>query len=150
MGGKNLAAGWGTDRMRVAVEPLRRRRQIRRDERDGPSEEAAKRTLIATMAGRWVFRRNFVVVSLYAKLGRIAKQRPKLGGDRCVIGAGESGRGQSRRCRGGEKLNDQRKRDQKRSQGRAERPQAALPAPSPQRKCPAPEAHQHSLRRLIR
>jgi len=114
MGGKNLAAGWRGNRMRVAVEPLRRGRQIRRDERDGPSGEAAEGTLIARMAGGRAFSRNFVVVDLYAELRRVAKQRLKLSGDRCLIGAGESLRGLSRRCRGGEKLNDERKRDQKR------------------------------------
>ncbi len=55
--------------------------------------------------------RRFVVVDLDAELGGVAKERLELGGDRRVVGAGESGRGESRRRRGGEKLNDERKRD---------------------------------------
>ena len=111
MGGKNLAARRRADCMRVAVEPLRQRRQIRWHERDGLSGEAAERTLIAAMAVP-VLRRRALIVGMDAELRCVAKQRLELGGDRSVIGAGESGRGQSRRRRGGEKLNDQRKRDE--------------------------------------
>ena len=131
------------DRVRVAVESLGRGRQVRRDKRHGLSGEAAERTLIATMAGRRVLGRSFVVVDLDAELGRVAKERLKLGGDRRVIGAGESGRGKRRRRRGGEKLNDQRKRDEKCGQRGPERRQATLCAPRPKRKCLTPEARQH-------
>jgi hypothetical protein len=79
-------------------------------------------------------------------LGGVAKERLELGGDCRVIGAGESRRGhRGRRC-GGEKLNDQRKGDEKGRKRRAERSQAAPSAPRPKRKCPAPEAHQNTLR----
>jgi hypothetical protein len=64
------------------------------------------------MAGRVVLGGRFVVVDLDAELGGIAKERLELGGDRRVIGAGESGR-HCRGGRGGEKLNDERKRDDK-------------------------------------
>jgi hypothetical protein len=129
--------------MRVAVEPLWQARQIWRDEGYDLGGEAAERTLIAAMTGRRALDRRFVVVDLDAELRRIAKQRLKLGGNGGVIGAGESGRGQSRRRGGGKKLNDERNRDEKRGQGRTERGQAALRAPPPKRKCPAPEAHQY-------
>jgi hypothetical protein len=81
-----------------------------------------------------------------AELRRVAEDRLELGGDRSFIGAGESGRGQSRRRRGGEKLNDQRKRDEDCGKRGSERRQAGLRASSPKRKCPGPEANQHSLR----
>jgi hypothetical protein len=113
MGGKNLADGRRADRVRVAVEPLRQRRQVRWDKRHRLSGEAAERTLIATMAGP-VLRRRALIVGMDAELRRAAKQRLEFRCDRCVIGSGESGRGQSRRRRGGEKLNDERKRDQER------------------------------------
>ena len=132
--------------MRVAVKPLRRRRQVRRDERDDLGGETAERTLIATMAAP-VLRRRALIVGMGAELRRVAKQRLELGGDRRVIGAGESRRGRSRRRRGGEKLNDERKRDEDGGKRRSERHEAALCAPSPQRapsprrKCLEPEAH---------
>jgi hypothetical protein len=135
--------------MRVAVESLRQDRQIRRDERYDLGGKPAEWTLIATMTGRRVLDRSFVVVDLDAELGRIPKERLKLGRDRGAIGARESGRGKSWRRRGGEKLNDERKRDQKGGQRRAERRRAALRTPSPKRKSLAPEAHQHSLRSLF-
>jgi hypothetical protein len=68
------------------------------------------------MAGRRVLGRSLVVVDLDAELGGIAKERLKLGCDRRVIGAGESGRGHRRWCRSGEKLNHKRERDEKRRQ----------------------------------
>jgi hypothetical protein len=104
------------DRVRVRREPLRQGGQLRRNKRYGLRGEAAERALIAAMAGRRVLGRSLVVVDLDAELGGIAKERLKLGGDRRVIGAGESGRGHRRRCRSGEKLNDKRKRDEKRRQ----------------------------------
>ena len=117
-------------------------RQVWRDKGHGLGGEAAERTLIATMAGRRVLGRRFVVVDLGAELRRVAEERLKLGGDRRVIGAGEGGRGKRLRRRGGEKLNDERECDEKRGPGRPEQRQAALYAPLPKRKCPAPEAHQ--------
>jgi hypothetical protein len=105
--------------------------------------KAAEWALIAAMAGRRVLGRSLVVVDLDAELGGIAKERLKLGGDRRVIGAGESGRGYRRRCRSGEKLNDKRKRDEKRGPGRAPSDRAPSPAPRPKRKFPAAEAHQN-------
>ena len=120
------------NRMRVAVEPPGHGRQIRRDKGHSLSGEAAERTLIATMAKRRVLGRSFVVVDLNAELRRVAKQRLEFGGDRRVIGAGGNGRGKSRRGRGGEKLNDQRKRDEECGQRRPERRQAALCAPPSQ------------------
>jgi hypothetical protein len=98
------------------------------------------------MAGRRMLGRDLVVADLDAELGRVAEERLKLGGDRRVIGAGEGGRGDRRRRRGGEKLNDKRERDEKGRKRRSERRQAALCAPLPKRKCPAPEAHQNILR----
>ena len=99
--------------MRLAIKSTRQGRQIWRDKGHGLGGEAAKRTLIATMTGRRVLDRSLVVVDLDAELGGVAKERLELGGDRRVIGAGESGRGErGRRC-GGEQLNDQRERDDK-------------------------------------
>jgi hypothetical protein len=132
--------------MRFASKPTVQGRQVRLDKRHSLSGESAKRTLIAAMAGRVVLDRRFVVVDLNAELGGVAKERLKLGGDRRIIGAGEGRRGKSRRRRGGEKLNDERKRNDKCGQRRAERPQAALRAPRPKRKCLATEAHQNTLR----
>jgi hypothetical protein len=99
--------------MRLAIKSTRQGRQIWRDKRHGLGGEAAERTLIATMAGRRVLGRSLVVVDLDAELGGVAKERLELGGDRRVIGAGESGRGDRRRRRGGEKLNDKRECDDK-------------------------------------
>jgi hypothetical protein len=136
--------------MRFAFEPTGQRRQVWRDKRDSLSGEAAERTLIAAMAGWAMLDRRFVVVDLDAKLGGVAKERLELGGDRRIIGAGESGRGKSRRRRGGEKLNDEGKRNDKRRKRRSERRQAAPCPPFPKRKCLAPEAHQNALRCVIR
>ena len=121
MSGKNLAATRRADGVRVTVQPLRRRRQIRRDERDDLSGEAAKRTLIATMARRDVIGWSFIVVDLGAELRPIAKQRLKLGRDRRVVGAGERGRGHGWRRRGGGKLNEKRESDEERRERRTER-----------------------------
>jgi hypothetical protein len=99
--------------MRLAVKSTRQGRQVWRDKGNGLGGEAAQRTLIATMAGRRVLGGRFVVVDLDAELGGVAKERLKLGGDRRVIGAGEDGRGDRRRSRSGEKLNDKRERDEK-------------------------------------
>jgi hypothetical protein len=93
--------------MRIAFKPTGQDRQVWRDKRHGLGGEAAKRTLIAAMAGRRVLGRGLVVVDLDAELGGIAKERLKLGGDRRIISAGESRRSKGRRRRGGEKLNDQ-------------------------------------------
>jgi hypothetical protein len=130
--------------MRLAIKSAPQGRQIRRDKRHGLSGEAAERTLIATMAGRRVLGRSLVVVDLDAELGGVAKERLKLGCDRHVIGAGEGGRGDRRRRRGGEKLNDKRKRNDKGCNRRPERRPTALSAPRPKRKCLAPEAHQNN------
>jgi hypothetical protein len=65
------------------------------------------------MAGRVVVDGRFVVVDLDAELSGVAKERLKLSGDRRVIGAGEGRSGKSRRRSGGEKLNDERKRNDK-------------------------------------
>jgi hypothetical protein len=78
--------------MRVAAELLRHARQVRWDKRGGLSGEATKRTLIGAMAGWRVLAGGFVVVDLDAELRRVAKDCPKLGGDRDVISACESGR----------------------------------------------------------
>ena len=45
---------------------------------------------------------GFVVVDLDAELGGVAEKRLEFGGDRRVIGTGESGRGHRRRRRGRE------------------------------------------------
>jgi hypothetical protein len=136
--------------MRLAVKSTWQGRQVWRDKGNRLGGEAAQRTLIATMAGRCVLGGRFVVVDLDAELGGVAKERLKLGGDRRVIGAGEGGRGDRRRRRGGQKLNDKRERDDKGRHWRPERRQAALCAPRPKRKFPAPEAHQNTLRCRIR
>jgi hypothetical protein len=102
--------------MRFAFKPAGQGRQVWRDERDGLSCEAAERALVAAMAERMMLDRRFVLVDLDAELGGVAKQRLELGGDRRIIGADESGRGESRRRRGGEKLNDERKRNGERRQ----------------------------------
>jgi hypothetical protein len=130
------------------MELIRQGRQVWRDKGYGLGGEAAEWALIAAMAGRRVLGWNFVVVDLDAELGRIPEQRLKLGGDRRVIGAGESGRGHRRRRRGGEQLNDERERDAEGRERRPERRRAAIPAPVPKRKFSAAEAHQTSLRCL--
>jgi hypothetical protein len=129
--------------MRFAFKPTGRRRQVWRDKRHSLSGKAAERTLIAAMAGRVVLDGRFVVVDLDAELGGVAKERLELGRDRRVIGASESGRGESRRRGGGKKLNDERKRNEKGREPRPERRQAALCAPRPKRKFSAAEAHQN-------
>jgi hypothetical protein len=100
--------------VRVAIEPLWQGRQVWRHKRHSLSGETAERTLIAAMARRVVVGGRFVVVDLDAELGGVAKEGLKLGRDRRVIGASESGRSKSGRRRGGEKLNDERKRDDER------------------------------------
>jgi hypothetical protein len=132
--------------MRFAFEPTGQRRQVWRDKRDGLSSEAAERTLIAAMAGWVMLDRRFVVADLDAELGGVAEERLELSGDRRIVGAGENGRGKSRGRRGGEKLNDERQRNDKGRERRPARRQAALCPPLPKRKCPAPEAHQNALR----
>jgi hypothetical protein len=72
---------------------------------------------------------RFVVVDVDAELGGVAKKRLELGGDRRVISPRESGRGKSWRRRGGEKLNDERRRNDKGREPRPERRQAALCPP---------------------
>jgi hypothetical protein len=128
------------------MELIRQGRQIWRDKGHGLGGEPAERTLIAAMAGRRMLGRGLVVADLDAELGRVAEERLKLGRDRRVIGAGEGGCGDRRRGRGGEKLNDERKGDEKGAQPRSERRQAALSTPRPKRKCSAPETHQNILR----
>ena len=91
---------------------------------------------------------GFVVVDLDAEFGGVAEKRLEFGGDRRVIGAGESGRGHRRRRRGGEKLNDEREGDEEGRERRPERRRAVLSAPVPKRKFSAAEAHQTSLRCL--
>jgi len=93
--------------MRLACESTGQRRQVWRDKRHSLSGEAAERTLIAAMAEWVMLDGRFVVVDLDAELSGVAKERLELGGDGRIIGAGESGRGKSRRRRGGEKLNDE-------------------------------------------
>jgi hypothetical protein len=132
--------------MRFAFKPTGQGQQIWLDKRHSLSGEPAKRTLIAAMAGRVVLDRRFVVVDLDAELSGVAKERLELSGDRRIIGAGGGRRGKSRRRGGGEKLNDEGKRNDKCGQSRAERGQAAPCAPPPKRKCLAPEAHQNTLR----
>ena len=100
--------------MRFAFKPTGQGRQVWRDKGHSLSGEAAERTLIAAMAGRVVVDGRFVVVDLDAELSGVAKERLKLGRDRRVIGASESRRSKSGRRRGGEKLNDERKRDDER------------------------------------
>ncbi len=99
------------------------------------------------MAGP-VLPRRALIVGMGAELRRVAEKRLELGGDRRVIGAGESGRGHRRRRRRGEKLNDEGKRDEQRGPGRAPLDRAPSPAPRSKRKCPAPEAHQTPSDRL--
>jgi hypothetical protein len=103
--------------MRLAIKSTRQGRQIWRDKGHGLGGEAAERALIAAMAV--VLGGRFIVVDVNAEFRCVAKERLKLGRDRRVIGAGESGRGKSWRGRGGEKLNDERERDQKCGQRRA-------------------------------
>ena len=95
--------------MRFAFKPARQRWQVWRDERDGLSGEPAEWALVAAMAERVMLDGRFVVVDLDAELSGVAKKRLELGGHRRIIGAGKSGRGESRRRRRGEKLNDERK-----------------------------------------
>jgi hypothetical protein len=136
--------------MRFAFKPAGQFRQVRRDKRHSLSGKPAKRTLITAMAEWVMLDGRFVVVDLDAELSSVAKERLELSGDRRIIGAGESGPGKSRRCRGREKLNDEGKRNDKRRKRRSERRQAALSTPRPKRKCPEPEAHQNALRCVIR
>ena len=88
--------------MRLAIDSAGQDRQVWRDKGHGLGGEAAQRTLIAAMAGRRVPGWNFVVVDLDAELGGVPEKRLEFGGDRRVIGAGESGRSHRRRGRGGE------------------------------------------------
>jgi hypothetical protein len=136
--------------MRFAFKPTGRRRQVWGHKRHSLSREPAKRTLIAAMAGSVMVDGRFVVVDLDAELSGVAKERLELSGDRRIIGAGEGRRGKSRRRGGGEKLNDERKRNDKCREPRPERRQAALWPPLPKRKCLAPEAHQNTLRYVNR
>ena len=78
--------------MRVAVETFRQRRNVGGYESHGLSGEAAERTLIAAMAERRMLAGRAVIVDVRAELRRVAEDRLELGGDRCVIGAGEGGR----------------------------------------------------------
>jgi len=88
--------------MRVAVEALGQSRQVGRNiGHRGLSGEAAERTLIAARAGG-VLAGRALIVGVGAELTRVAEQRFKLGGDRGVVGAGEGGRGDRGRRRGGE------------------------------------------------
>jgi hypothetical protein len=143
IGRKNVPDGRRADRVRLAIDSAGQDRQVWRDKGHGLGGEAAQRTLIAAMAGRRVPGWNFVVVDLDAELGGVAEKRLEFGGDRRVIGAGESGRGDRRRRRGGEKLNDERERDKEGRERRPERRRAALSAPVPKRKFSAAEAHQN-------
>ena len=112
--GKNDLRGRRADRMRVAGEPLRQRRQVWRDIRHGLSGEAAEGTLIAAMAmaGRRVLAGRAVIIDVGAQLRRIAEDRLELGHDRRVIGAGECGRSERGRRGGGEQLDDEREHDE--------------------------------------
>ena len=65
------------------------------------------------MAGRCVFGRRFVVVDLDTELRSVAKDRLELGGDRRIVGASEGGRSERGGCSSGEKLNNERKREDK-------------------------------------
>jgi hypothetical protein len=132
--------------MRVAVEPFRQGRQVRRSEGYRLSGEATERTLIATMAGRRVLARDPAIVDVGAELRRVSEKRLEFGRYRRVVGAGEGGRRQSRRRGGGEKLNDEREGDEEGGQTRA-RLTCVPPCASPsQRRGPAPEVHPKFLR----
>ena len=113
IGGENVAATGRADRLSFAFKPTGQGRQVWLDKRHSLRGEPAKRTLIAAMAGRVVLGRRFVVVDLDAELSGVAKERLELSGDRRIIGAGEGRSGKSRRGGGGEKLNDERKRNDK-------------------------------------
>ncbi len=113
--------------MRVALEPLGQGREVWRNVRHSLSGEAAERALIAAMAGP-VLRRRALIAGVGAELRIGAEDRLELGGDRRVISARESGRGKGWRRRGGEQLDDERERDEKRGQARAPR---ILPRGSP-------------------
>jgi hypothetical protein len=126
----------------MAFKPTVRRRQVWRDKRHSLSGEAAERTLIAAMAGRAMLGGRFVVADLDAELSRVAEERFEFGCDCRVIGAGEGGCGDRRWRGGGEKLNNERKRNDKSRQLRPKRRQAAPCPPLFERKCPEPKAHQ--------
>ena len=111
----------GADRLRIDIDPFRQGRNVGRDERHGLSGEAAKRTLVAAMAARRVLAGRTLIVDMGAKSGCVAKDRLELGGDRRLIGAGEGGRSERGRRRGGEQLNDKGERDKERGQRRSER-----------------------------
>ena len=106
IGGKDVEARGRTDRMRFVFEPTGQCRQVWREKGHSLSGEPAERTLVTAMAGRAMVDGRFVFVDLDAELSGVPKKRLQLGGDRPVIGAGESGRGKSWRRRGGEELND--------------------------------------------
>ena len=102
IGGKNVAGGRRADRMRVAVEPLGQGQQVGRNiGHGGLGGEAAERTLVAARTGG-VLAGSPAIVRMGAELSRVPEQRFELGGDRCVIGAGESRGGDWGRRRGGE------------------------------------------------
>ena len=129
IGRKNVAGGRRADRMRIAGEPLRQGREVWRDKRHGLRGEAAERTLIAATTARRVLAGGFVIVDVGAELRRVAEDRLELGGDRRVISASESRRGERRRGRGCEQLNDERESDDKCGQGRAPMGRAAARVP---------------------
>jgi hypothetical protein len=58
------------------------------------------------MAGP-MLRRRTLIAGMGAELRRVAEERLEPGGDRRVIGAGESGRDHRGLRSGGEKLNDE-------------------------------------------
>ena len=76
--------------MRVAIDSARQDRRLWRHERRYVGGAAAEKTLITAMAGA-VLRRRALVLDMDAELRRFAEDRLKLGGDRRIIGAGESG-----------------------------------------------------------
>jgi hypothetical protein len=109
----NVFARRRANRLRIAFDSTGQGRQVWRYKRDGLSGKPAERTLIAAMAEWIVLDGGSVVADLDAELRGVAKERLKLGRDRRVIGASESGRGKSRRRRRGEQLNDERQRNDK-------------------------------------
>jgi hypothetical protein len=113
VGGENVAARGRADRLRFAFKPTGQGRQVWLDKRYSLSGEPAKRALIAAMAGWVMLDGRLVVVALDAELSGVSKERLEFSGDRRIISAGEGRRGKSRRRGGGEKLNDERKRNDK-------------------------------------
>jgi hypothetical protein len=115
-GGNGDRTGPGADRVRIALDALRQRRRVGREESHGPHKRAAERALVAAMAGGPVLSGRGGIVDVRAKRSRVTEDGLQLGGDRGVVGASVRPRGGGRRGGSGEKLDEKREREDKSGQ----------------------------------